>query len=129
MTPLTWMIVKLILLLVWRIHSHHALGELEVVEELVELVEELEELDDALLLGSFALEFLLEVLLLYCAYLGCGWRQLDLTLEGHVAPQVLVLQVVVVEDVEPRHLVRLGVGALALLVVGVGIAFLVLAQR
>ena len=55
------------------LHSHHALGELEVVEELVELVEELEELDDALLLDSFTLEFLREVLPLDCAYLGCGW--------------------------------------------------------
>ena len=107
-------------------HSHHALGELEDVEELVELEEELEELDDSLLFGSFALEFLREVLPLDCAYLGCGWRQLDLTLEGHVAPQVLVLQVVVVEDVEPRHLVRLGVGALALPRGYVDVAFLVL---
>ena len=50
-------------------HIHHALGELDIVEELVELVEELEELDDALLLGSFTIEFLREVLPLDCAYL------------------------------------------------------------
>ena len=110
-------------------HSHLALDELEVVEKLVELVEELEELDDALLLGSFALEFLHEVLLLDCAYLGCGWQQLDLNLKGHVVPQVLELQVVVVEDVEPRHLVRLGVGALALPLGDVDVAFLVLVQE
>ena len=110
-------------------HSHHALGELEVVEELVELVEELEELDDALLVGSFALEFLREVIPLDCAYLGCGWQWLDLILEGHVAPQELVLHVVVVEDVEPRHLVRLGVGALALPLGDVDVTFLVLVQQ
>ena len=55
-----------------EVHDQLALVELEVVEELVELVEELEELDDALLLGSFALEFLHEVLPLDCAYLGCS---------------------------------------------------------
>ena len=59
----------------------------------------------------------------------CGRRWRDLCLGGHVAPQVLVLHVVVVEDVEPRHLGRLGVGALALPLVGIGIAFLVLAPR
>ena len=52
--------------------SHLALDELEVVDELVELVEELEELDDALLFGSFALEFLREVLPLDCTYRGCS---------------------------------------------------------
>ena len=97
-----------------EVHDQLALVELEVVEELVELVEELEELDDALLLGSFALGFLREVLPLDCAYLGCGWQWLDLILEGHVAPQVLVLHVVVVEGVEPRRLVCLDVVALAL---------------
>ena len=35
-------------------------------------------------------------------------------LEGHVAPQELALLVVVVEDVEPRRLVPLGVDALVL---------------
>ena len=96
---------------------HHSLGELEVVEELVELVEELGELDDALLVGSSALEFLREVLPLDCAYLGCGWQWLDLILEGYVAPQELVLHVVIVLDVHPRHLVRLDVGASLFLLV------------
>ena len=50
-----------------------------------------------------------------CAYLGCGSQWLDLILEGHVAPQELALHVVVVEDVEPRRLVALGVDALVLL--------------
>ena len=50
-------------------------------------------------------------------------------LEGHIAPQVLELHVVVVLD-EPRHLVRFGVVTLALpLLVGVGVVFLVLARR
>ena len=39
-------------------------------------------------------------------------------LEGHVPPQELVLLVVVVEDVEPRRLVALGVDALVLLLLG-----------
>ena len=39
-------------------------------------------------------------------------------LEGHVPPQELVLLVVVVEDVEPRRLVALDVGALVLVLVG-----------
>ena len=38
-------------------------------------------------------------------------------LEGHVPPQELVLLVVVVEDVEPRRLVVLGVDALVLVLV------------
>ena len=37
-----------------------------------------------------------------------------LNLEEHVAPQELVLHVVVVEDIEPRRLVPLGVDALVL---------------
>ena len=78
-------------------HSHLALDELELVEELVEPVEELEELDDALLLDSSSLELLREMLL---------DTRLDLTLGGHVAPQVLELCVVVVLDVEPRRLVH-----------------------
>ena len=67
-----------------EVHDQLALIELEVVEELVELVEELEGVVDALLHGSFVLEFLREVLPLDCAYLGCGWRWLDLILDGHV---------------------------------------------
>ena len=39
-------------------------------------------------------------------------------LEGRVPPQELVLRVVVVEDVEPRHLVALGVDALVLVLLG-----------
>ena len=56
-------------------------------------MEELEELGVACAVGSSALGFLLEVLPLDCADLGCGWRWLDLILEGHVAPQELVLHV------------------------------------
>ena len=56
------------------------------MEELVELVEEVEELDVALLVGSSALGFLLEVFPLDCAYHGSAWQWLDLILEGHVAP-------------------------------------------
>ena len=80
-----------------------------------------------LLLDSSSLGFLHKVLPLDCAYLGCGWRRLDLTLEGHVAPQVLELRVVVVLGVVPRHLVHLGVVAHALpLIVGIDIVVLVL---
>ena len=57
-------------------HSRLDLVELEVVEELVELEEEVGELDVALLVGSSALGFLLEVLPLGCAYRGCGWQWL-----------------------------------------------------
>ena len=39
-------------------------------------------------------------------------------LEGHVPLQELLLLVVVDEDVEPRHLVALGVDALVLILVG-----------
>ena len=84
------------------------------MEELVELVEELEELDVALSVGCSALGFLLEVLPLDCAYRDCVWLWLGLILEGHFAPQELVLHVVIVEDVEPRCLVHLDVDALVL---------------
>ena len=63
-----------------EVHDQLALVELEVEEELVELVEELEELDVALAVGSSALGFLLEVLPLDCAGLGCGWQWFDLIL-------------------------------------------------
>ena len=53
-----------------------------------------------------------------CAVRDCGWRWLDLILEGHVAPQELVFLVVVVEDVEPRRLVVVGVDALVLVLLG-----------
>ena len=64
-----------------------------------------------------------------CAYLGCDWRWLDLSLGGHVALQGHVLHVVVVEDVEPGHLVRLGVGVLALPLGDVDVASLVRVQE
>ena len=51
---------------------------------------------------------------------------LDLILEGHVAPQELVLHVVVVVDVEPRRFVHLDVVSLALPLHDVDIAILVL---
>ena len=61
---------------------------------------------------------------------GCAWLRLDLNLGGHVVPQVLKLNIVVVLDVVPRYLVHLGVAALALpLVVGVDIVVLVLARK
>ena len=78
------------------LHSHLALVELEVEVELDELVKELEELDVAHAVGSSSLGFLLEGLPLDCAVRDCGWRWLYLILEGHVAPQELVLHVVVV---------------------------------
>ena len=92
-------------------------------------MEELEELVDALVLGSIALEFLREVLPRDCAYLGCGWQWLDLILEGHVAPQELVLHVVLVLDIQPQRLVPLDVVVLALPLGDVDVAFLVLVQE
>ena len=50
-------------------------------------------------------------------------------LEGHVAPQELVLLVVVVEDVEPRRLVPLGVDVLVLPLGVVVVAVLELEQK
>ena len=79
------------------------------------------------MLDSSSLGFLCEVLPLDCAYLGCGWQWLDLILEGHVAPQELVLHVVVVEDVELRRLIRLDVDVLALSLGDIDVAFLVFA--
>ena len=110
-------------------HSRVALVELEVVEELVELVEGLEKLDVARVVGSSAIGFLLEVLPLDCADLGCGWQWLDLILEGHVAPQEVVLHIVVVEDVEPRRLVPLDVDALVLPLGVVDVVVLELVQK
>ena len=53
-----------------------------------------------------------------------------MNLGGLVAPQVLELLAIVALDVVLRHLVHLGVVALVLpLLVGVGVAVLVLAQR
>ena len=112
-------------------HCLHALDELDGVGELVEDLRELEEeLDDAREREIFVLEFLRDVLPLYCAYRGCGWQWLDLNLEGHVAPQELVLHIVVVEDIEPRLRAHLDVVALALpLHVGILVAVLVLARK
>ena len=70
------------------------------------------------------------MLLLARAYGGCVWLRLNLNLGGHVVHQVLEFLATIVLDVVPRHLVHLGVVALTLpLLVGVGVAFLVLAQR
>ena len=53
---------------------------------------------------------------------GCAWLLLDLNPGGHVAPPVLELHVVVVLVVVPRHIVHLGVVALApLVLVGVDV--------
>ena len=97
-----------------EVYDQLALVELEVEVELDELVKELVELDVAHAVGSSSLGFPLKGLPLDCAIRDCGWRWLDLILEGHVAPQEPALLVVVVEDVEPRHLVPLGVDALVL---------------
>ena len=69
------------------------------------------------------------MLLLTHKYAGSVRLRCDLCLGGHVVPQVLEFLIVVIIDVVPRHVVRLGVGALALPLVSIGIAFLVLAQR
>ena len=82
------------------------------------------------MLGKSFLELRREVLLDVDELVGLGWLWLDLNLGGLVAPQVLELHGVVVLGIVPRHLVHLGVDALALpLRVGVGIAVLVLAQK
>ena len=110
-------------------HCLLALGELLVlVEELVGLDEELEELDNAHVIDKSFLEFHREALLVAHELVDFGWLQLDLNLEGHVAPQVLELHVVVVLDVVPRRLVHLDVVALVpLVLVVVDVAVLVLA--
>ena len=100
-------------------HPHVALGAEEVHDQLALVELEVEvELDDAHVVGSSSLGFLLEGLPLYFAVRDCSWRWLDLILEGHVPPQELVLLVVVVEDIEPRRLVALGVDALVLPLLG-----------
>ena len=111
-----------------EVHDQLTLVELEVEVELDELVKELVELDVAHTVGSSSLGFLLEELPLDCAVRDCGWRWLDLILEGHVAPQELALLVVVVEDVEPRRLVPLGVDALILPLGVVAVVILELEQ-
>ena len=112
------------------LHCLLALGELEVLVELEEALVDLdEELDDAHVIDNSSLELHHEALLDAHELAGCAWLRLDLNLEGHVAPQVLELHVVVVLGVVPRHLVHLGVGALApLVLVGVDVAVLVLAR-
>ena len=112
-----------------EVHDQLALVELEVEGELDELEEGLVELAVAHADGSSSLGFLLEGLPLDCAVRDCGWRWLDLILEGHVAPQELALHVVVVEDVEPRRLVPLGVDVLVLLLGALVVAFLELEQK
>ena len=54
------------------------------------------------------------MLLLVLELVGLDWLWIDLNLGGLVAPQVLELHGVVVLGVVRRHLVQLGVGALAL---------------
>ena len=82
------------------------------------------------MLGKSFLELRREVLLDVVELVGLDWLRHDLNLEGHVAPQVLELHVVVVLDVVPRHLEHFSVDALALpLHVGVVVAVLVLAQK
>ena len=100
------------------------------LDVLGELVEELVELDVARELEIFVCELLREVLLHVHQLVDLGWLRLDLNLGGHVAPQVLDLLIVVVLDIVPRHLVQLGVLALALhLLVVVGVAVLVLVRK
>ena len=112
-----------------EVHDQLALVELEVEVKLDELVGELEGLDGARVVGRSSLGFLFEGLPLDCAFRDCGWRLLDLILEGHVAPQELALHVVVVEDVEPRRLVPLGVDVLVLLLGALVVAILELEQK
>ena len=101
-------------------HCLLALVELDVLGE---LVEELVELD-------VARELLREALLDVHELVGLGWLRLDLNLGGIVVPRVLEHLAIIALDVMPRHLVLLGVVALALaLRVGVGVAILMLAQR
>ena len=108
-------------------HCHLALVERDVLGE---LVEELVELDVARELEIFVRELLREVLLHVHELVGLSWLWRDLHLGGLVAPQVLEHLAIVALYVVPRHLVLLGVDALALpLCVGIVVAILVLAQR
>ena len=120
------------------VHCLLALDGLDVLvsheEELVDLGEELVNLDEELvdldvLCKSF-LELRREVLLDVVELDSLDWLWHDLSHEGHVAPQVLELHVVVVLDVAPRRLVHLDVVALAPLVfVVVGVAVIVLVRK
>ena len=118
-------------LVVEDFHCIHALDELDVLGELVEeLVELEEELYDARELEIVVLEFLREVLPLVHGLVGLDRLRLDLNRVELVVPQVLERHGVVVLDVVPRHLVHLGVNALALpLHVVVVVAVLVQVQR
>ena len=116
------------------VHCLLALDGLDVLvsleEKLVYLDEELVDLDDAHVLGKSFLELRREVLLDVVELVGLDWLRHDLSLEEHVAPQVLELHVVVVLDVAPRRLVHLDVVALApLVLVVVGVAVLVLVRK
>ena len=91
-------------------HCLLALGELVVLVELVDLDEELV---DAHVLRKSFLELRREVLLDVVELVGLDWLRHDLSLEEHVAPQVLELHVVVVLDIVPRHLVHVDVVSLA----------------
>ena len=106
-------------------HCLHALDELDVRGE---LVDELVELDVARELDVVVHEFLHEVLPLVHELVGLGWLQLDLNLGGLVVPQVLELHGVVILVAVPRHLVQLGVDALAL-PLRVGLVVLMLVQK
>ena len=84
--------------------------------ELDELVKELVGLDNALVIDKSSLELHRKVLLLLDVYCGSGWQWHNLYVGEHLVRQVLDLLVVVVLDVVPWHLARLGVAALVLLV-------------
>ena len=107
-------------------HCLVALGDHVV---LVKLAEELVELVGAIVLNSSSLELRREVLRLAHEYVSYVCQRHDLCLGGHVEPQVLEFHGIVVVDRELQRLARLGVGMLALPLVGVGVAVLVLAQR
>lgn len=82
------------------------------------------------MLGKSSLEVHREALLGAHGLVGLDWLRLDLNLEGDVVAQVLDLLIVVVLGVMPRHLVHLGVVALApLVLVVVDVAVLVLARK
>ena len=112
------------------VHCLLALDGLDVlVSHEEELVDHVEELVDAHVLGKSFLELRREVLLDVVELVGLDWLRHDLSLEEHVAPQVLERHGVVVLDVEPRHLVHFGVDARVLPLHVGHVVVLVLAQR
>ena len=120
-----WSIVFLLSMDLTFFVSH----EDELVDLDEELVDHVEELVDAHVLRKSFLELRREVLLDVVELVGLDWLRHDMNLEGHVAPQVLELHVVVVLAVVPRRLVHLDVVALApLVLVVVGVAVLVLVR-